>query len=59
MMNFINNYRLSVAEATGNSNYGEAIARVILFPIFYLSAYLTDLLYKSTILESLMIRLQS
>lgn len=50
MFDFINHYRLSVAEAASNSNYGEAIVHAIIFPIFYVSARLTDLLYKSPIL---------
>lgn len=44
-MQFINNYRAAVAES---GNYAEAIIRILAFPIFYVAAAITDLVYNAT-----------
>lgn len=51
-MLFITNYRLSVAESLEKSAYAEAIIRVVLFPIFYLAAFLTNVLFESSLLAN-------
>lgn len=51
-MLFITNYRLSIAESMGKNEYAEAIVRVVLFPIFYFAAFCTNLLFESSLLQS-------